>query len=53
MNQYIITLYYHNELQPITQKVTGINYANAINNALNNSKKQQKVNRIDIMRLSL
>lgn len=39
MNQYIITLYYHNELQPTTQKVTGTNYANAINNALKNSKK--------------
>lgn len=53
MNHYIITLYYHNELQPITQKVTGTDYANAINNALKNNKKQQKVNRIDIMRLPL
>lgn len=53
MNHYIITLYYHNELQPITQKVTGTNYANAINNALENNKEQQKIDRIDIMRLPL
>lgn len=53
MNYYIITLYYHNELQPTTQKVTGTNYANAINNALNNNKKHQKIDRIDIMRLPL
>ena len=53
MKPYIVTLYYHNELQPTTQKVTGINYANAINNALNNNKKQQKIDRIDIMRLPL
>lgn len=53
MNHYIITLYYHNELQPTTQKVTGTNYANAINNALNNNKKPQKIDRIDITRLPL
>lgn len=43
MKSYIITLYYYNELQPTTQKVTGTNYANAINKALNNNKKQQKI----------
>ena len=53
MNPYIVTLYYHNELQPTTQKIEGTNYANAINKALNNSKKQQKIYRIDIMEIIL
>lgn len=53
MNPYIITLYYHNELQPTTQKIVGTNYANAINKALNNNKKQQKIDRIDIMEVAL
>ena len=53
MNPYIVTLYYHNELQPTTQKIEGTNYANAINKALHNSKKQQKIYRIDIMEIIL
>ena len=53
MKPYIITLYYHNELQPTTQKIEGINYANAIDKALNNSKKTQKIDRIDITEVVL
>lgn len=53
MNPYIITLYYHNESQPTTQKTEGTNYANAINKVLNNSKKQQKIDRIDVMEIIL
>lgn len=53
MKPYIVMLYYHNELQPITQKLTETNYANAINKALKNSKKQQKIDRIDIMEVAL
>ena len=53
MKSYIVTLYCHNELQPTTQKIEGTNYANVINKALNNSKKQQKIDRIDVTEIIL
>ena len=53
MKPYIVTLYYHNELQPIVQKIVETNHINAINKVLNNSKKTQKIDRIDVMEIIL
>ena len=53
MKPYIITLYYHNELQPTVQKIVETNHINAINKVLNNNKKQKKIDRIDVMEIIL
>lgn len=49
MKPYIVTLYYHNELQPTIHSIVETNFINAINKALNNSKKTKKIDRIDVM----
>lgn len=42
MKPYIVTLYYHNELQLTVQRIVETNHISAINKVLNNSKKTQK-----------
>ena len=53
MKPYIVTLYYHNELQPTVQRIVETNHINAINKVLNNSKKIQKIDRIDVTEIIL